>query len=382
MFWKRFFIVIGIFIILAFIAQLTAAPYVKGLITRLAKDSLGIDVSIGNCAVSLLDRKIILEDVTVPNPEYKDDNLIKAKEISADFYLMPLLFNKQVLRAISLTKPEVVLHLDETGTLRIPPFGKKEEKKTAKKSESPILFGRLLINNGSIKFIDHRVSKPATLTVFSDINCDISNAVSIGRGKVITKIDTSGKIEEQGRFSVKGKGDFLSKPTSFDGDINIENLPLLKFSPYYASFLSVTVKSGNANLFTKALCDKGNLDVRSSASINDLNMEPIGDPTQTLLFELKTSDVIEFLRDENNSIKFSFNISGDLTKPDFKWGPEIQRAMRDAMLRAFTEGVGRLFQKTLEKPAEVGTKVGEMIGGETGDKVKKIGEKLQKIFGK
>lgn len=382
MFWKRFFIVVGIFIILAFIAQLTAAPYVKGLITRVAKDSLGIDVSIGNCAVSLLDRKIILEDVTVPNPEYKDDNLIRAKEISADFYLMPLLFNKQVLRVVSLTKPEVVLHLDEAGALRIPPFGKKEEKKTTKKSGSPILFGRLLISNGSMKFIDHRVSKPATLTAFSEVNCDISNAVSIGRGKVITKIDTSGKIEEQGRFSVKGKGDFLSKPMSFDGDINIENLPLLKFSSYYANFLSVTVKSGNANLFTKALCDKGNLDVRSNASINDLTMEPIGDPTQTLLFELKTSDVIEFLRDENNSIKFSFNISGDLGKPDFKWGPEIQRAMKDAMLRAFTEGVGRIFQKTLDKPAEVGAKVGEMIGGETGEKVKKLGEKLQKILGK
>jgi len=57
MFWKRFFIVIGILIILAFLAQLLAAPYVKGLIIKVAKESLGVDVTIGNCALSVLKRK-------------------------------------------------------------------------------------------------------------------------------------------------------------------------------------------------------------------------------------------------------------------------------------------------------------------------------------
>lgn len=386
MFWKRFFIVAGILIILTFIAQLSVSPYVKGLITRMAKESLGLDISIGNCAVSLLNRKIILEDITIPNPEYKDDYLIKVKEVSADFYLMPLLFNKQVLRVVSLTKPEIILHLDEAGVIKLPQIKKKEEKKVVKKAEPAILFGRLLINSGNLKFIDHRVSKPATLTMFSGINCDIPNSFSIGRGKVITKVDVSGKVEEQGKFSVKGEGDFLSKPISLNGDINIENLPLPEFAPYYANFLSVVVKSGNASLFTKVICDKGNLNINSNAKLDNLNLEPIGDPTQTLLLELKTSDVIEFLRDENNSVKFSFNVSGNLAKPDFKWGPEVQRALRDAMLRAFTEGVGRLLQKLgkkiLEEPAVVGGKVGDIIGGEAGENVKKIGEQLQKILGK
>jgi len=382
MFWKKFFIVVGTLIILAFIAQLTASPYIKGLIIRTAKESLGLEISIGNCAVSLLSRKIILEDITIPNPEYKDDYFIKAKEISADFYLMPLLFNKQVLREVSVTKPEVILHLDEAGALKLPRVKKEEERKAAKKSEGKILFGRFLINNGNLKFIDHRVSKPATLTMFSGVNCDISNSFSIGRGKVITKVDLSGKIEEQGRLSVKGEGDFLSEPVSFNGDMNIENLPLPEFAPYYANFLSVIVKSGNASLYTKAACDEGSLNINSNARIDSLNLEPIGDPSQTLFFELKTSDVIEFLKDENNTVKFSFNVSGDLTKPDFKWGPEVQRALKDSMLRAFTEGAGRLLQKTLEKPAEVGEKVGEIIGGEAGENVKKIGEQLQKIFGK
>lgn len=379
MFWKRFFIAAGILVILAFIAQLTAAPYIKGLITRTAKESLGIDVSIGNCAVNILNRKIILEDINVPNPDYKNDYLAKAKEISADFYLMPLLFNKQVLRLVSLTRPEIVLHLDETGALKVPPFGKKDDKKPAGKSEPGILFGNLVVTDGKITFIDHRVSKPATLTAFSEVNCDISNSFSAGLGKIVTKIDISGKIEGQGRFSVKGSGDFLSKPLSFDGDINIENIPLQEFLPYYGGFVPVVVKSGNAGLYTKAVCDKGNLDVRSNAGIDNLVMEPIGDPAQTVFFELKTSDVIEFLKDENNTVRFSFNISGDLNKPDFKWGPEIRRAMANAMLRSFKEGVARII---LKSPQEAGEKIGEMIGGETGDKIKKIGEKLQKILGK
>ena len=79
MFWKRFFIVIGILVILAFVAQLLAAPYVKGLVIKGLKDSLGVDVTIGDCAVSVLKRKVILDDVTVLNPDRKDDYLLKAK---------------------------------------------------------------------------------------------------------------------------------------------------------------------------------------------------------------------------------------------------------------------------------------------------------------
>lgn len=375
MFWRRFFIVIGSLIILAFIAQLLISPYVKGLIIKNARGSLGVDVSIGNCNLSVLQRRIVLDDIKVINPENKDDYFIRAKQFSADFYLIPLLFNKQVLRTVSLTAPEVVLYLDGSGVLKMPKTKKSQGQKTAKKPG--VLFGRLRVSNGNLKFIDQKVSAPATITEFSAIDGDINNSPSFLGGKVVTVVDIKGKIEEQGRFSVKGKADLLSKPISFDGDINIESVPLENFSPYYANSLSVIVKKGNLFIDTKARCDKGNLDVRNKVRIENLDIQPIGDPTQTVLFELKTSDVIDLLRDENNAVRFEFDIVGDLNKPDFRWGPAMMAALKQAVLRTFTNGVARI----LNNPVQASEKIGNIIGGEAGEKVKKIGEKLQKILG-
>ena len=378
MFWKRFFIVIGILVILAFIAQLLAAPYVKGLVIKGLKESLGVDVTIGDCAVSVLKRKVILDDVTVLNPDRKDDYLLKAKEISVDFYLLPSLFNKYILNNITMTGPEVILYLDEAGKLKVPQFKKGDGAKKG----GELLFKRFAIENGNFKFIDQRVSKPATITQFTSINCEVVNSVSLSDGTIITSVNAKGDIEGQGKFSVDGKGKFIEKPISFDGNIKIENLPIPKFSVYYGAFLPVKVNKGNLFIDTKAGCDKGNLDVKSEVSIKDLDLEPIGDPNQTVLFELKTADVISFLKDENNTVKFSFEISGDLGKPDFKWGAEMSKALRGAVLKSFTDGVIRLL-KTPGKAEEV---INNMIGGDTGDAAKKLGKKinkeLEKIMGK
>ncbi|MDD5311098.1 MAG: DUF748 domain-containing protein [Candidatus Omnitrophica bacterium] len=386
MFWKRFFIVIGLLVILAFVAQLLAAPYVKGLIIKGLKESLGVDATIGDCAVSVLQRKVILDDVTVLNPEKKDDYILKAKEISVDFYLLPSLFNKYILNNIVLTNPEAILYLDESGKLKVPQFKKKDGAKKG----GELLFKRFAVENGNFKFIDQKVSKPATITGFSSINCEIVNSVSLSGRTIITGVNAKGNIEGQGKFSVDGKGKFIEKPMSFDGNIKIENLPITKFSVYWGGLLPVKVNKGNLFLDTKAACDKGNLDVKNRVSIKDLALEPIGDPNQTVLFELKTEDVITFLKDENNTVNFSFDISGDLAKPDFKWGAEMGKALRNAMLKAFTDGVGRLFISTIkdavENPAKAGEKIGNMIGGDTGETVKKIGDKinkqLDKIMGK
>ena len=378
MFWKRFFIVFGILVILAFIAQLLAAPYMKNLIIKTAKESLGVDVTIGDCALSVLKRNIVLDDVTVLNPEKKDDYLLKVKELNADFYLLPLLFNRHILDTVTITNPEAILYLDEAGKLKIPQFKKKE----GGKKSSELLFKKLAINNGNFKFIDQRVSKPATITQFSAIDCGVVNSISLSDWTVITSVNAKGNIEEQGKFSVDGKGKFLEKPQSFDGNIKIENLPIPKFSVYYGNLLPVKVKKGNLFVDTKAACDKGNLDVKSQVSIQDLDLEPIGDPSQTVLFELKTTDVITFLKDENNTVKFSFEISGDLSKPDFKWGAEMARALRNSMLKAFTDGVMRLFNT----PGKAGEVIGNMIGGDAGEAAKKLGNKinkeLEKIMGK
>jgi hypothetical protein len=385
MFWKRFFIVIGILVILAFVAQLLAAPYVKNLVIKGLKKSLGVDVTIGDCAVSVLKRKVVLDDVTVLNPDNKDDYLLKAKEISVDFYLLPSLFNRYILDNITMTDPEAILYLDEAGKLKVPQLKKGE----GGQKSGELLFKRFAIEDGNFKFIDQRVSKPATITEFTSINCEVVNSVSLSDKTIITSVNAKCAIEGQGKFSIDGKGKFIEKPISFDGDIKIEDLPIPKFSVYYGALLPVKVNKGNLSIDTKAACDKGNLDVKSQVSIKGLDLEPIGDPNQTVFFELKTADVITFLRNEKNTVKFSFKITGDLARPEFKWGAEMAKALRDAMLKSFTDGVIRLLEnpgKAGEVIGNAGEKIGNAIGGDAGDAAKKFGNKLnkqlEKIMGK
>ncbi len=377
MFWKKFFIVLGVLVILAFLAQLMVAPRMKDFLTGAAKDRLGLEISVGDCNLSVLKRKIVLTDIKVMNPGKEGDYFFKAKEVSADFYLIPILFNKQVLRTVSLTGPEVILTLGEDGKLRLPEI-KKPDKGPSKRPAGSLLFKKFSVTGGSLQFIDQRVSSPAIITQFSGIDGQVVNSVSLSDRSVITSVNMKGDIEGQGHFSVDGKGKFLEKPISFDGRIKIENVPLPKFSPYYGNNLSVKVRKGNLFTDTDAACDKGALNVKTDIKIRDVDLEPVGDPNKTVLFEIKTSDVIEFLRDENNAVSFSFEIKGDLSKPDFKWGDEMVRALRNSMLKAFTDGVVRL----LRNPVKAGEKIGEVLGGEAGEAAKKIGEKLQGIIGK
>jgi len=377
MFWKRFFIVIGILVILAFLAQLLIAPRLKDLLTKAIRDSLGIEVSVGDCELSMLKRKIVLSDVAVMNPEKRNDYLLKARQISVDFYFLPILFNRQILRVVSLTDPEVILYLDESGKFRIPEI-KRDTKKVPGRGTGELLFKKLEVKNGNFKFIDQKVSKPATITQVSNINGKVVNSISLSDRTVITNVNVKGAIEGQGTFSVDGKGAFLQKPLSFDGTVKLSKVPMQKFSPYYGSNLSVKVNRGDLYLDTAALCKKGLLNVKSEVKIENVELEPVGDPTETVLFEIKTSDVIEFLKDEDNAVKFSFEINGDLGKPDFKWGAEMTRALRNSMLKAFTDGVIRLFRT----PEKAGETIGELLGGEAGEAAKKIGEKLQGILGK
>lgn len=382
MFWKKFFIVLGVIIILAFLAQLVAAPYLKDLITKKAKEALGVEVSIENCAPNILKSKIILENVNIPSPQYTEEYFFKAKELSIDFYLIAFLFKKQILQTLSLTQPELILHRDETGTLKLPQFKKaQKEKEVRREVKFEILIKRFLVRNGNLKLIDHYVSKPPTVITFSDLNCDIINSLSLADKKIITDIDAKGKIEGRGKFLINGKGDFVSKPISFDGDLEIEGLSLPKFTPYYGENLSIIVKSGNLNIDSKALCERGNLDIANKVRIESVDVEPIGDPSKTILFELPTIYVIQFLKDENGTISFEFKVGGNLEKPDFRFGPEIQRALKQAMMRRISDGVQRL----LENPQKAGEKIeeiGKILGGEAGEKAKKIGEQLQKILGK
>jgi len=382
MFWKRLFIFIGVVIILAFLAQLIVAPYLKDIIVRKAKDILGVEVSIGNCALSILRGRIILENVNIPSPQYKDEYLIKAKELTVDFYLIPLLFKKEILQVLSLKQPELILHRDEAGTLKSPQFKNfKKDKEEKTRTKPSVLVKRLIVKNGSLKLVDHFVSTPPIVVTFSDLNCDIINSLSFISRKVITDIDLTGKIEGQGKFSIDARGDFVSKPISFDGDIKTENISLPKFTPYYGKNLSIVVKGGYLNMNSKALCDKGNLDITNKVRIEKVEVEPIGDPAQTILFELPTIYVIQFLKDEKGTISFEFKVGGNLDKPEFRIGPEIEHALKQAMMRRIADGVQRL----LEKPQEASKKIeeiGKILGEEAGEKAKKIGEQLQKILGK
>jgi|GEM_PF-3262393 len=381
MFWKKFFIAIGILIILVFIAQLIAAPYVKDLITKKATDALGVGVSIDNCAISILKGKIVLENIDIPSPQYKDEHLIKAKELSIDLYLTLLLFKKRALQNLTLIQPELVLHRDATGTLQLPQFDVASGKEVAKESKFEIFIKSLIVRNGSLKLIDHLVSTPPTVITFSNLNCDIQNSLSFVEKRLSTHLNMKGTVEGQGSFSINGAGNFISKPRSFEGDIKIENLSLPKFTPYYGKNLSIIVKKGNLYLDSKAICDKENLDVTNIAKIENVEVEPIGDPSQTILFEQPTIYVIEYFKDKKGTIgPFEFKIVGNSEKPEFRLGPEIERALKQAMMRRISEGV----QQLLKEPQKAGEKIeeiGKVIGGEAQEKAKQIKEKLEEILG-
>lgn len=170
-------------------------------------------------------------------------------------------FNLSVLK---VTRPVVTIEksfIESTtasfgskeGDTQEAPVIKKQEEATAAKPPADIdpmavsrgrflspefVLKRLIVNDGTIYFIDKEVSKKGLVIKVQDVNMQASNINLGSKGSPRTSFDLEGKIvwsqANEGQINLKGWIEYFKK--NMDAELTLSNMDYLAFSDYYPPF--------------------------------------------------------------------------------------------------------------------------------------------------
>ncbi|MBC8436623.1 MAG: DUF748 domain-containing protein, partial [Candidatus Omnitrophica bacterium] len=259
---NKIIIAIVILIITVFVALSAAVSmFGKTFLERKLSRALGIKSSIDSISLSV--------PLTINIRGLEIGELLQAQKIS---------FSPGRL---TITDPVVNLELSGEGKLNLPAFSRqggapqnaKKNKEGPKSKKAPFLLTALNIKNGKFIFTDKKIMPQGYKTIIEGINIDIAKNILLP-----TSLKMNFSIEAEvaddrrnnlGAIDSSGWIDF--GPKDMDGVLEIKELELTYFSPYYGNFLS-NRKLLSAKLSTLSGLKAGdnNLEIDTHLKLHDL----------------------------------------------------------------------------------------------------------------
>jgi len=252
---------------------------------------------------------------------FKTDRLT----LQADF--LGLLKKNIVISNLTLTNPYVFMEMDSRGNLVSPSL--PEEKKVEKKEKPipPFLIKKIQIIKGSLDYLDRKPQQGPVLTKIRDINVEFHN-INFPLGNNYSPFTLDAIIPgTQGSGSVKSKGKVKLKNKDTESKIEIRNLDILPFKPYFQKKGDVNITKGFLNLDMDLKIFNQKLNAPGKAVLRDLDFKT-GPGMGSKFLGVPLSLVVAFLKNSNNEIEVNFILEGDMDNPKF--------SLRDSIVDKFS----------------------------------------------
>jgi len=238
-----------------------------------------LDIS-GNVAL----RKVILDD-------RQSNKILRLPELKVDIASAQPLNSDIHLSRVSLQDIELAVKRGKDGAINLqklvdsPPADKKEPaaKEQAGKDEAkqkkPLKFviDELQLDAANITFTDEVPAKKTIISI-APLKFKASN-FSLGKD-ALTNIDLSLMVEKKGEITVGGK--LGINPLAADLNLNVKNLGIRTFEPYFTDKVKVNVKQGSvatAGNFSLASDEKGAPRVKYAGKLYVSNLALIDEST-------------------------------------------------------------------------------------------------------
>ncbi len=256
------------------------------------KDSQNIaevaQLVIGNTAISSQDKTIIVDQI---NLDQAKGNII----IDAD-------------KNINIQN----LTTDETAT---------ETSQDTGPSDWIIKVGAINIKDTSTALIDQSI-EPSVTTSISELNGAIKGLSSENLSKADVKI--TGKFNQFSPLSIEGQINPLSSEAYTDIKVLVEDLDLLAYSPYAATYLAFPINGGKLNLELEYSLNKNELRGKNNMLFKQFKL---GNRTQSPdAVNLPLKLAVSLLRDMNGEMKIDLPVSGNINDPEFSYGGLVGKA--------------------------------------------------------
>lgn len=405
---KKIFIFILLFALIVSIlggcATYFLKPFLKEKILDAAESNLGKRIELSGFDISLARGIIFLKGFGIEDSKLiKYHNVATADEIILDIDLLSTLLRKNLVfqkiylkdfafslknRKRSDPAIEVASQMSEVSERKM--VSPKSNPKS-KWRRDVLYIKRLLIENSKFAFTDYSVAQPPTVIEVVNVNGRIEDfSASLLEGGVLKGIaHLKAELNSKNKGLLKLDGSFARSEsgTDFDFKLSLDNVDLIRFSPYYSNTSFAILKEAKLDLDSKASCLRNRLNASQNARIYDIELCDITLNDENTLFGLPAKTVIEFFKDLKGDIEFSFNIVGTIDDPKFDAGPVVKQVLSNAIgdkiisrLRELPREVIKISEKALNENLRVGEKL-KISDDEVADKIKDIEKQFKKIIG-
>jgi hypothetical protein len=320
---KRALLIIFILVCIFFIAaNIFVSIFAKKIIVEQIQQNLKVSAKLEAVSVSFP------LSINLKNLEVGD--FFKARNLSVSPNLLGFFAGKIVLNKLVLLEPQIILEQSASGQLNLPqmenntgvskPTDEKGSIDQQEKGEAPqIYLASLIIRDGRLSFLDKKVNPSGCKIMLAGVDADISK-VAFPLTSLKTNFKISGDFlnlddKKIGRINFTGWLDYI--PKDMDGSLEIKDLDLTYFSPYYGNFISSRkLKSATLNIKTALKSKSNDLNILTNFRLSNLTYVQDA-PQESDLSQLDlTKNALDFFTDNKGNLDLEFDIDTKLDNPN------------------------------------------------------------------
>jgi hypothetical protein len=258
------------------------------------------------------------------------------------------------VREVSIREPSLSFSRTKEGVF-VGPWAVSEEKGKKKPSgdqeqeeKGPVFLriDRLRIQSGSIDFEDWKQGEPPARLKLSDIDLEIKEIqypLQSARSAVEMKGKLEGKTKKNGEIRIKGWINL--KTTDMETSLNVREIEVKLFEPYYRKKVSAEIDSGYMAMDAKITLTDKFIDAPGKLELVALHIKE-GEGT---VFWIPAKTLVSLLKEKGDRIEVSFHMKGSLQDPRFNLQENFLTRIAIALLEAVGVPIKVVGEEILEK---------------------------------
>ena len=287
--------------------------------------------------------RVTARDIRLERPDGRE--AFSAKDLGVRANFIGLLKRENIISEITLDSPYLLLEVDKKGEL-VQPLPRRDkaagQKKTQKPpgQDPPVLIKRLKVKEGSLDYLDRKVSAAPAPIKMREVRVDMKN-FTVPPDSRISNYEFDAVIPagtQKGTLSSMGALNLRTKDTK--SRVRVRDMDITQLRPYFEKKGDVQVTQGLLSLDADITIQ--NRKIHSAGTIVIRKLEFSKDGGNFL--GLPRLAVVKLLKDHNEQISLDFTIEGDLDNPKFSITEDLVQKVTLSLARTLgmpVESIGR-----------------------------------------
>jgi len=268
--------------------------------------------------------------------------------------ILSLLIGPLRIRDFTIREPSLSFYRTKEGVF-VGPWAVSEKKEKREPSGDQgqkerehvfLKIDRLRIQKGSVDFEDWKPGEPPARLKLRDIDLEmkeIQYPFHSTRSPVELKGRLEGKTKKDGEILTKGWINL--KTTDMETSLNVQEIEVRVFEPYYRKKVSAEIDSGYMAMDTKITLKEKMVDAPGKLELTDLHIKE-GEGT---VFWIPAKTLISLLKEKGNRIQASFHMKGSIEDPKFNLQETLLTRIAISLLEALGVPIKVVGEEILEK---------------------------------